>query len=74
MARETGSVVFVADDLLAWLVGPLADAGRKKLTTWVLGDDQERALRQAATTAVKLTAAEFRLTMLSRPSTWRVIS
>jgi hypothetical protein len=47
VARETGSVVFVADDLVAWLVGLLADAGRKKLTTWVLGDDQERALRQA---------------------------
>jgi hypothetical protein len=53
-------VVFVAGDLLAWLVGLLADAGRKNLTTWVPGDDQERALRQAATTAVKLTAAELR--------------
>ena len=53
-------MVFIADDLGAWLVGLLADAGRKKLTTWVLGDDQERALRQAATTAVQLTAAELR--------------
>jgi hypothetical protein len=36
-------VVFVADDLGAWLVGLLADAGRKKLTALVLGSDQQRA-------------------------------
>jgi len=52
-------VVFVADDLGAWLVGLLANAGRKKLTTLVLGSDQERALRQAATAAVQLTAGEL---------------
>ena len=52
-------MVFVADDLGAWLVGLLADAGRKKLTTWVLGSDQERALRQAATAAIELTAAQL---------------
>jgi hypothetical protein len=34
-------MVFVADELGAWLVGLLADAGRKKLTTFVLGTDQE---------------------------------
>ncbi len=50
----------VADDLGAWLVGLLADAGRKKLTELVLGTDQERALRSAATAAVLLTAAELR--------------
>jgi hypothetical protein len=43
---ETGGVVSVADDLGAWLVGLLAEAGRKKLTTLVLGSDQERALRR----------------------------
>ncbi len=53
-------MVFVADDLAAWLVGLLADAGRKKLTTLVLGTDQERALRSAATAAVQRTAGEFR--------------
>ena len=53
-------MVFVADDLAAWLVGLLADAGRKKLTSLVLGTEQERALRAAATTAVQLTAAELR--------------
>jgi len=53
-------MVFVADDLGAWLVGLLADAGRKKLTTLVLGTDQERALRSAATAAVQLTANDLR--------------
>lgn len=52
-------MVFVADDLGAWLVALLADAGRKRLTTWVLGSDQERALRQAGTAAIQLTATQF---------------
>lgn len=49
---ETAGVVFVVDDLAAWLVELLADAGREKLATLVLGDPQERALRQAAAAAV----------------------
>lgn len=53
-------MVFVADDLGAWLVGAVADAGRKRLTTVVLGSDQERALRSAATSAVRSTALELR--------------
>jgi hypothetical protein len=52
-------MVFVADDLGAWLIGALADAGRKKLTTIVVGTDQERALRSAATAAVRRTAGEL---------------
>jgi hypothetical protein len=56
-------VVFVADDLGAWLVGLLADAGRKKLTALVLGSDQERAVRKAATAAVQDTAAEMNLSV-----------
>jgi hypothetical protein len=56
---ETAGVVFVADDLGAWLVGLLADAGRKKLTVLVLGSDQERALRRTATAAVRETADEM---------------
>ena len=52
-------MVFVADDLGAWLVGLLADAGRKKLTTLVVGSDQQRALRQAAIAAVQDTAEEM---------------
>ena len=58
---ETASVVFVADDLGAWLVGLLADAARKKLTALVLGSDQERALRKAAAAAVVDTADELHL-------------
>jgi hypothetical protein len=58
-AGRHAGVVFVADDLAAWLIGVFADAGRKKLTTLVLGDEQERALRPAATEAVQLTAAEL---------------
>jgi tetratricopeptide (TPR) repeat protein len=50
---------FVADDLGAWLVALLADAGRKKLIELVLGTDQERALRSAATAATLLTAGEL---------------
>ena len=46
-------VSFVADDLAAWLVSLLADTGRKRLAAWLLGDEQERALRQAATAAVQ---------------------
>ncbi len=52
-------MVFVVDDLAAWLVGLLADAGRKKLTTLVLGDAQERALQQAAIAAAQDTAEEL---------------
>jgi tetratricopeptide (TPR) repeat protein len=58
LGRHAG-VVFVADDLAAWLIGFLAEAGRKKLTSLVLGDEQQRALRPAATEAVRLTAAEL---------------
>jgi hypothetical protein len=52
-------VAVVADDLGAWLVGLLADAVHKKLTALVLGSDQERALRNAASVAVQYTAAEM---------------
>ncbi len=53
-------MVFVADDLGAWLTGLLADTSRKKLTALILGTEQERALRCAATAAVRLTAEELR--------------
>ena len=52
-------MVYGADDLGAWLVAALADAGRKRLATFVLGTDQERALRQAAAAAISLTADEL---------------
>jgi hypothetical protein len=52
-------VVFVADDLVAWLIGRLADAGFKKLSTLVLGTEQQRALRQAAAAAVERTVEQL---------------
>ena len=52
-------MVFVADALGVWLVGLLADTSRRKLTTLVLGTDQQRALREAATAAVESTATEL---------------
>ncbi len=57
--RHAG-IVFVADDLAAWLISILADAGRRRLATLGLGNEQERALRSAATAAVQRTAAELR--------------
>ena len=51
-------MVFVADALGGWLVGQLADAGRKKLTELVLGTEQERALRRAADAAAWATGEE----------------
>jgi hypothetical protein len=51
-------VVFVVDAFGAWLVEQLADAGRRKLTELILGDEHDRALRQAADAAIRTTAAE----------------
>jgi hypothetical protein len=56
---EIADVVMVVDDLLAWLDGLVADAGRMKLITKVLGTDQQRALRSAVETAVGATAARL---------------
>jgi hypothetical protein len=55
---ETAGVMFVVDAFGAWLVEQLADAGRKKLTELILGDEHDRALRQAADAAIRATAAE----------------
>jgi hypothetical protein len=52
-------MAFVADDLAAWLVGQLAERGRKRLTTFVFGTEQERALRSAATAAVEQVGREL---------------
>jgi tetratricopeptide (TPR) repeat protein len=56
---QDGGMLFVAADLGDWLVALLADAGRRKLVALVLGGEQERALREAATAAVRLTAGEL---------------
>ena len=50
---------FVVDDLADWLIGLLADSVRRRAVTFLLGSDQERALRQAALKAVELTAEEL---------------
>ena len=52
-------MAFVADDLAAWLIGVLADAGLNRLTVFVRGAPQERALRSAAAAAIERTALEF---------------
>jgi Tetratricopeptide repeat len=52
-------MVFVANALGGWLIGVLANAGRKKLTTLVLGTDQQRELYQAAAAAVGHTAEQL---------------
>lgn len=44
---------------MAWLIGMLADRGRRQLTTVLLGTVQERALRSDVTTAVQQTAREL---------------
>jgi hypothetical protein len=51
--------MWIADDLGAWLIGRLADAALKRLTTFALGTDQERALRSAAKAAAQRTAEEL---------------
>jgi tetratricopeptide (TPR) repeat protein len=52
-------MALIGDDLLAWLVALLADAGRKRLTAFMSGNDQERALREATAAAILNTAAEL---------------
>jgi hypothetical protein len=54
-------VTFVVDDLAAWLVGALADAGAKKLTVLLFGSEQERALREAATAAAEQSVRDLHL-------------
>ena len=50
---------FVAGDAGAWLVDLLAGAARKRLATWVLGSEQERALRQASNAAILAVSREL---------------
>jgi hypothetical protein len=51
--------VFIADDLATWVIGLAADAGRRKLTSLLLGSEKERALSSAAAAAVQRTAEEL---------------
>jgi hypothetical protein len=52
-------VDFVTGVFATWLLEQLADAGRKRLTTFLLGDEQERAVHIAAAAAIRLTAERF---------------
>src|ERR1700722_8868396 len=55
------AMVFMADGFSAWLAATMADAGRKKLTQFFSGtDEQGRALRSAASEAMQATARELR--------------
>lgn len=49
----------IADAFASWLIGLVLDEGRKRLTIWILGTEQERALRQAADIAIRRTAREL---------------
>ena len=53
------TMAMIADDLAAWLVALVADAGRKKLTEILLGGPQERALRTICDAAIRRTAADL---------------
>ena len=52
------TIAIRANRLGSWLVGLLADAACRKLTALLLGDEQSRALRQAATAAVQAATDE----------------
>jgi tetratricopeptide (TPR) repeat protein len=49
----------IADVFVSWLIGLVLDEGRKRLTIWILGTEQERALRQAAHAAIRRTARDL---------------
>jgi hypothetical protein len=58
--EDNVTLVFVADDLGAWLIGLLTERGRTQLASVLLGTEQERALRLAATATVRQTATDLR--------------
>src|SRR5689334_512879 len=53
-------MAFIADDLTAWLIGWLADAGRKRLVSLTMGTAQERALERIASSAIRQTVRDFK--------------
>ncbi len=53
-------MVSLADDLVAWLLGRVADAGLKQLAKRLRGKDRQGALLAAAEAAVQATAGELR--------------
>jgi hypothetical protein len=53
-SRDNGRMPSVADDLLEWPMGLLADAGRGRLAGFVLDDKQERPLHPVGKTVMVL--------------------
>jgi tetratricopeptide (TPR) repeat protein len=51
---------FIASAFGGWLVGQVATASQKRLGAWLLGSEQEQALRQAATAATQTVAQQLR--------------
>lgn len=51
---------FFASAFASWLFGQVANACRKRLVSWVLGGDHDRALQQAANSAIQSTAMQWR--------------
>jgi len=53
-------MVFLADGFAAWLAATMADAGRRKLSQFFSGtDEQGKALRSVATAAIQAAAGEL---------------
>jgi hypothetical protein len=52
-------MTFVGDVLASWLIGKIAEESSRRAIAWLRGPDHERALRQAADAAIRLTAAEL---------------
>jgi HEAT repeat protein len=50
---------FVAGAFGTWLLEQLADAGRRRLAKFGIGDDLQRAMRSVATDAIHLTAGQL---------------
>jgi hypothetical protein len=55
-------MLFIAQAFGDWLVGYLAEAARQRLSRWLLGGEQQRAVEDAATAAIDATARQLRPT------------
>jgi tetratricopeptide (TPR) repeat protein len=53
-------MAFLAEAFGSWIIGELASVTRKRLSGWLLGSEQERALRAASRAAIIQTAGELR--------------
>jgi tetratricopeptide (TPR) repeat protein len=53
-------VLFIAQAFGDWLVGYLVEAGGQRLSRWLRGGEQQRAVQDAATAAIAATARQLR--------------